>query len=162
MITIDNTQFSSNLSLPSILVCMTKVQMIDICKKLDLYVSPNLKKEETARRLAAAMLDEPLNILHQLCKNELQLLDEIVKAGPNQYVIRKIRKTPYKLQKYGLVLTYEDFVNEQWHILMPDAVRTVLAENYSPYLDAAMKGVKLPSPKELRMMSAFRRFIGEE
>lgn len=94
MITIDNTQFSSNLSLPSILVCMTKVQMIDICKKLDLYVSPNLKKEETARRLAAAMLDEPLNILHQLCKNELQLLDEIVKAGPNQYVIRKIRKTP--------------------------------------------------------------------
>ena len=116
---------------------MTKVQMMDICKKLDLYVSPNLKKEETARRLAAAMLDEPLNILHQLCKNELQLLDEIVKAGPNQYVIRKIRKTPYKLQKYGLVLTYEDFVNEQWHILMPDAVRTVLAESYSPYLDAA-------------------------
>ena len=136
--------------------------MIDICKKLNHYVSPNLKKEETARRLAAAMLDEPLNILHQLCKNELQLLDEIVKAGPNLYVIRKMRKSPYKLQKYGLVLTYEDFVNEQWHILMPDGVRTVLAENYSPYLDAAMKGVKLPSPKEHLMMSAFRRFIGEE
>lgn len=117
---------------------MTKVQMIDISKKLDLYVSTNLKKEESARRLAAAMLDKPLNILHQLCKNELQLLDEIVKAGSNQYVIRKIRKTPYKLQKYSLVLTYEDFVNEQWHFLMPDAVRTMLAENYSLYLDAAM------------------------
>ena len=87
---------------------------------------------------------------------------QIVKVGPNQYVIRKIRKIPYKLQKYGLVLTYEDFINEQWHMLMPDAVRTVLAESYSPYLDAAMKGIKLPSPQELRMMSAFRRFIGEE
>lgn len=162
MITIENTKFSSNQTLHSILACMTKVQMLDICKKLDLYVSPNLKKEETARRLAATMLDEPLNILHQLCKNELQLLDEIVKAGSNQYVIRKMRKTPYKLQKYGLVLTYEDFKNGQWHILMPDVVRDKLADNYHPYLQAALKGVKLPSPKELRIMSAFRSFIGEE
>lgn len=26
-----------------------KVKMLDICKNLDLYVSPNLKKDETAR-----------------------------------------------------------------------------------------------------------------
>lgn len=105
MITIDNTQFTSNISLADMLVCMTNVQMMDICK---------------------------------------------------------IRKTPYKLQKYGLVLTYEDYKNGQWHILMPDVVRNRLADSYPPYLDAAMKGVKLPSPKELSIMSAFRRFIGEE
>ena len=33
--------------------------------------------------------------------------------GPNRYVQRKMRKTPYKLQKFGLVLTYEDEVNQQ-------------------------------------------------
>lgn len=49
MITIKHTQFTSNQNLAAILNVMTKVKMLDICKKLDLYVSPNLKKEETAR-----------------------------------------------------------------------------------------------------------------
>lgn len=50
MITIDNTSFTSNQSLTSILSVLTKSKMMDICKKLELYVSPNLKKDETARR----------------------------------------------------------------------------------------------------------------
>ena len=41
MLTIKNTDFTSNLPLASILSVMTKVQMLDICKKLELYVSPN-------------------------------------------------------------------------------------------------------------------------
>ena len=41
MVTIKNTDFTSNLPLASILSVMTKVQMLNICKKLELYVSPN-------------------------------------------------------------------------------------------------------------------------
>ena len=44
MITIKNTDFTSNISLASILMVRTKEYMLGICKKLDLYVSPNLKK----------------------------------------------------------------------------------------------------------------------
>ena len=44
MVTIKNIQFTSNVSLAAILSVMTKVQMLDICKKLKLYVSPNTKK----------------------------------------------------------------------------------------------------------------------
>ena len=136
--------------------------MLKICNKLDLYVSPNLKKDETARRIAQEILHNPLQVLEQLCKSELQLLDKIEKAGPNQYVVVKMRKTPYKLQKFGLVLTYEDFEKEEWHLLMPDCVRESLAESYLTYLELAEKGIKPPSAKDLRMMAAFQRYVGGE
>ena len=162
MVTIKNTQFSSNLSLSSILNVMTKVKMLDICKKLELYVSPNLKKDETARRVAREILDNPCDVLHVLNKQELQMVDEFVKAGPNQYIVRKMRKMPYKLQKFGLVLTYEDLANEQWHMLMPDCVREAFAPKYQSYLDIAERGAKLPSKKQLRMMAALSSFMNED
>ena len=62
-ITIKDKTFSSNISLASILNCMTKVEMLKICGKLELYVSPNLKKEETARRVAREILDNPEDCL---------------------------------------------------------------------------------------------------
>ena len=106
--------------------------MLKICDKLDLYVSPNLKKDETARRIASEILCHPINVLSQLCKSELQLLDKIEKAGPNQYIIVKQRKTLYKLQKFALVLTYEDNEKGEWHLLMPDCVRESLATSFPP------------------------------
>lgn len=132
MITISHTNFESNLSLVSILSVKTKAEMLKICDKLDLYVSPNLKKDETARRIASEILCHPINVLSQLCKSELQLLDKIEKAGPNQYIIVKQRKTLYKLQKFALVLTYEDNEKGEWHLLMPDCVRESLATSFPP------------------------------
>jgi hypothetical protein len=52
MITIKDTTFTSDISLAAILGVMTKAEMLKICDKLELYVSPNLKKDETARRVA--------------------------------------------------------------------------------------------------------------
>lgn len=66
MVTIKNTQFTSNVSLAAILGVMTKVQMLDICKKLELYVSPNLKKDETARRVAREILENPDDVLQHI------------------------------------------------------------------------------------------------
>ena len=162
MITIKNTQFKSDISLAAILRVMTKAEMLKICDKLELYVSPNLKKDETARRVAREILDNPCDVLHVLNKQELQMVDEFVKAGPNKYVQRKMRKTPYKLQKFGLVLTYEDEVNQQWHMLMPDCVREAFAPKYQPYLEIAERGAKLPSKKQIRMMTALGRFLDGE
>ncbi|MDD7721706.1 MAG: hypothetical protein PUK64_01765 [bacterium] len=58
MITIGDKSFKSNIPLESILAVKTKVDMLKIIPKLDLYVSPNLKKEETARRVARELLGE--------------------------------------------------------------------------------------------------------
>ena len=161
-ITIKNKDFSSNINLANIMNVMTKVEMLKIINKLELYVSPNLKKDETARRVAREILDNPEDVLHVLNKQELQLVDEFVKAGPNHYVVRKMRKTYYKLQQYGLVLTYKDMENEEWHMLMPDSVRESLAPYYQSYLDLAEAGKKLPSKKELRMMAALQAFMGKD
>ena len=162
MITIKHTNFKSSIALADILAVKTKTDMLKICKTLELYVSPNLKKEETARRLASEILHHPINVLSQLCKSELQLLDKIEKAGPNQYIVVKQRKTLYKLQKFALVLTYEDNEKGEWHLLMPDSVRESLATSYPAYLQMAERGVKAPSPKELRMMSFMQRLMGGE
>ena len=162
MVTIKHTNFKSNIALADILAVKTKAYMLEICDKLDLYVSPNLKKDETARRLASEILHNPIHVLSQLCKSELQLLDKFEKAGANQYIVVKQRKTFYKLQKFALVLTYEDDEKNEWHLLMPDCVRESLATSYPAYLQMAERGVKAPSPKQLRMMATLQQLMDDE
>ena len=77
---------------------------------------------------------------------------DFVDAGPNAYLTRKMRKTFYKLQKYGLVLTYEDWEKHEWRMLMPDGVREVLSANLPGLLTLVEKIGRVPSYKELRMM----------
>lgn len=162
MITIPHTNFKSDIALADILVVKTKVDILKICDKLDLYVSPNLKKDETARRAASEILHRPTHVLSQLCKSELQLLDKFVKTGANRYIVVKQRKTLYKLQKFALVLTYEDYERDEWHLLMPDCVRESLSTCYHAYLQMAEKGVKFPSPKELRMMAFMQHLMNDD
>ena len=137
MITIQNTGFTSNVSLAAMLMVRTKEYMLDTCKKLDLYVSPNLKKEETARRIAQEILDNPLAVLCSLSKSELQLVDEFVKAGPNQYITKKMR----------------DLEASEWKMLMPDSVRESLAVSLPAILSIAEKTGKAPKYKDLRMLA---------
>ena len=160
MITIPNTNYNArDIQLAQILNSTTKVNMLKVLKKFDLYASPNLKKDETARRVAAEVLDNPIEILSRLSKTELQIVDEFVKGGDDTYVVRKQRQTFYILQKYFLVVTYCDEAKGEWHMLMPKALRESLATSLPFYLDCAMKGVKAPSAKELRMMSMMREFF---
>lgn len=162
MITLPNKDFkSSDITLQQIMNVTTKVEMLKVCKKFDLYVSPNLRKDETSRRIALEVLDNPIEILSRLNKTELQILDEFVRGG-DIYVVRKQRKTPYILQKYLLVVTYCDDETNEWHMLMPTELRESLAPNLPFFLDCATKGVKAPSAKELRHMSALQHFKGDE
>ena len=153
MITIKDTHFTSDINLADMLMVRTKEYMLDICKKLDLYVSPNVKKEETARRLAEEILDNPLAVLCSLSKTELQLVKEFVDADPNQYITRKMRQTFYKLQKFHLVLTYEDEEAGIWKMLMPDCVRESLATSLPAVMSIVEKAGKIPKYKELRMLA---------
>ena len=83
MIVIPNKNFKADsIRLVQLLNSTTKVNMLKACDKLDLYVSPNLKKDETARRIAQEMLDNPIEILSRLNKQELQMVDEFVNAMP--------------------------------------------------------------------------------
>lgn len=162
MIVIPNKNFTADsIRLVQLLNSTTKVNMLKACDKLDLYVSPNLKKDETARRIAQEMLDNPIEILSRLNKQELQIVDEFVKGDANTYVVRKMRKTQYKLQKLYLVATYCDDANQEWHMLMPDELREALSSNYKFYLDLAEKGQNGPTAKQLRMMAAMKRIMGE-
>lgn len=95
MITIPNKDFkSSNIMLQQIINSTTKVKMLKVCKKFDLYVSPNLRKDETSSRIALDVMDNPIEILSRLSKTELQILDEFVCGGDDTYVVRKQRKPP--------------------------------------------------------------------
>ena len=83
MIVIPNKNFTADsIRLVQLLNSTTKVNMLKACDKLDLYVNPNLKKDETARRIAQEMFDNPIEILSRLNKQELQMVDEFVNAMP--------------------------------------------------------------------------------
>ena len=162
MITLPSKNYTADaIRLSQILSSTTKVNMLKVSKKFDLYVSPNLKKNETARRIANEMIDNPIEIISRLSKVELQILDEFVKGDDNTYVVRKERKTPYILQKYYMVVTYCDEEKGEWHMLMPAELRKALSDNYKVYLDLALQGKKGPSVKDLRMMAAIKLFMGE-
>ena len=132
MITLPNTTYkASDISLSAILNSTTKVNMLTVLKKFDLYASPNLKKDETARRIAMEVIDNPIEILSRL------------------------NKTDY------LVVTYCDEEKGEWHMLMPKELRESLSASLPFFLDLAMKGVKAPSAKELRMMSMMNCLLGD-
>ena len=114
MITIENTEFKSVIKLSTVLNVLTKDKIVAIITKLDEYISPNLKKDVTAVRAADIILEDPMLVLEDLNKDELKLVKEFVNAGPNAYASRKMRKTPYKLQKYALVLTHENYITRQY------------------------------------------------
>lgn len=162
MVTIPNKTYTANaIHLSQILGSTKKVNMLKVCKKFDLYVSPNIKKEETARRIANEIIYNPIEIISRLSKVELQILDEFVKGDDSTYVVRKQRKTPYILQKYYMVATYNDVEKGEWHMLMPTELRKALSQDYKVYLDLALQGKKGPSAKELRLMAAMKEFFGE-
>lgn len=162
MITIPNKNFSADsIRLAQLLNSTTKVNMLKVCKKFDLYVSPNLKKDEAARRIANEVVDNPIEIISRLSKTELQILDEFVKGDDSIYVVRKERKTPYILQKYYMVVTFCDEEKGEWHMLMPAELRKALSDDYKVYLDLALQGKKGPSAKDLRMMAFMKDLYGK-
>ena len=162
MITVKDTHYSADsIKLTQILYSTSKVNMLKICKKLDLYVSPNIKKADTAVRLAKEIIDNPISVLSVLNKYEMQLASELVHAEVNEYVVRKMRKTPYMLQKLDLVISYEDSKNNQWHIIMPTDVRNSLANSLPLYLKMIEDGIKPPTQKDLRHMNMMSRLFGD-
>lgn len=141
---------------------MTKEQLLKIAKKLDLWVSPNYTKQKTAERLSDEVLENPMEVVTRLSKTELQLLDEIIKAGADRGVTRKARKSYYMLQKLGLVVTYDNLSAGMWTMFMPNEVRESLALLYKPFLDMALKGVKRPSAKDIRFIGLMNDLLGPE
>lgn len=55
-----------------------------------------------------------------------------------------------------MVVTFEDSTEGEWHMLMPKELRESLATNLSFFLDCAMKGIKAPSAKAIRIMSMLK------
>ena len=160
LIITDNPQQTTGIELFQIYVAMTKEQLLKIAKKLDLWVSPNYTKQKTAERLSDEVLENPMEVVTRLAKAELQLLDEIVQAGPDKGVTRKSRKSYYMLQKLGLVVTYSDSNKQVWKMFMPDEVRDALSPIYEQFHDMAQKGVKRPSAKDIRFMGLLSDLFG--
>lgn len=160
--TIKKKDFTSAHRLADVLYVKKKDDLLKIAKRLDFWISPNVSKDKIATRLANAMLSEPIEVVSRLSKTELLILEEILDAGPNAYIEKKMRKTPYMLQKWGLVLTYEDEESDKWHLLMPDEVREALEECARPYIALAKEDKPRPSAKELRMRSVIADLLGTD
>ena len=56
------------------------------------------------------------------------------------------------------MLTYEDDVKGEWHMLMPDSVRDSLSDLVPQFMNYINAGQLIPSVKEIRMRMALHRF----
>ena len=162
MVTIKDTHFQSSIHLCDVLNVLTKDKIVAIITKLDEYISLNLKKADTAIRAANMILRDPMLVLEDLGKDELKLVKVFVDAGPNAYISRKIRKTPYKLQKYALVLTYEDFDKMEWRMLMPDEVRVAFSAHIEEAIAFKEKYPRKLTHKKKSLLALMGRLKGEE
>lgn len=144
-----------------VLNVLTKGEIVSVIRKLDGYISPNLKKADTAICAAGMILEEPMQVLEDPGMDGLKLVKEFVQAGPDTYVPRRMRRTPYKLQKYALVLTHEDDGTQRWEMLMPDEVR----EAFAPHIDSviARKG-KHPRKmtRKEKCMAALAEYLAKD
>ena len=161
MITIDNTDLKSGMKLCDVLNVLTKGEIVSVIRKQDGYISPNLKKADTAIRAAGMMLEDPVPTLEAPGMDGLKLVKEFVQAGPDTYVPRKMRRTPYKLQKYALVLTHEDEGTQRWETLMPDEVR----EAFAPHIDGVIAW-KEKHPRKMtrkeKCMAALAEYLAKD
>ena len=106
------------------------------------------------------MLAEPIEIVSRLSKTGLLLFEELIKVGPDTYLEKKMRKSPFMLQKWGLVLTFEDEANGKWYLLMHDEVREKLSPIRASYIEMAKAGKNGPSAKDLRIASFIAEILG--
>lgn len=161
MVIISNkADHTSDIALADLYYRMTKPQMLKIAGKLSIPVSGNLWRYETAKRIGQAVLDYPECVLCSLSKAEHGLLQRFIEAGPNTYVVTKTRKMPYKLQRLGLVMTYVDEGNDEWHMLMPDTVREALGSFGTYFTDLIKAGKRLPSLREVLLNRIWHRMYG--
>jgi len=59
-------------------------------------------------------------------------------------------------------ISLADILNVMTKVKVLDCVREAFAPRYQPYLDIAERGAKLPSKKQIRMMTALGRFLDGE
>lgn len=59
-------------------------------------------------------------------------------------------------------ISLDAIMNVMTKLKMSGCVREAFAPRYQPYLDIAEKGAKLPSKKQIRMMTALGRFLDGE
>jgi len=90
------------------------VNMLKVCDKLDLYVCPNLKKDETARRVAQELLDNPIEILSNLHMS-LQVIDSNKRKAKNtSFLYFRMLFMMMKKNIYQIVNNHNKFVTTQY------------------------------------------------
>lgn len=156
MKSLSNLNYTSDIKMTDALSGATKSEMFKIVRKLDLFVRQDLDGEELVTRFVEDLIKADIEILCNLDKQELKIVEEFVNGGPNTHVVRKMRTRPYLLQKYCIVLTYCDEETKQWHLLMPDEMRESLAKRLPYFLDLAKRGLKPASARQIRLAAAVR------
>ena len=110
----DTTTFDSCIRLVQLVGGATKVNMLKVCDKLDLYVCPNLKKDETARRVAQELLDNPIEILSNLHMS-LQVIDSNKRKAKNtSFLYFRMLFMMMTKNIYQIVNNHNKFVTTQY------------------------------------------------
>ena len=125
MITLRRKPFNDDLSLHETIAFDTKANMLEHCRLINLDIPKSWRKAEMADAMADFFKTAPLLTVNHLPEAERALLNELLKLSSDAYVTHPRNDAQYLLlQKLHLVITY--ITPTEWHLFMPDCVRTIL------------------------------------
>ncbi len=135
MITLRQPDFRTNIHLEYFLEVDKRTELYAAARDLGINHCSRCIKQELADLIRQMILQHTDSVLQQLPLEELQYVKQLVEAGPDTCMEVPIQKDFYFLQRFYLVVSYEDQKRNIYHLVMPDEVREAIA----PLIDAAIE-----------------------
>lgn len=136
MIKIDTSKkYHGSYKLSDRLSSRTKAELARMSDFLGINVPARLKKDEYADALAQEILSEPENWLVRLSRYELQLMQQLVKAGKDGSVSDTLLQIRLPAITMGFLNDERDEADHTvWHYTMPDELRKAV----EPHIDSIL------------------------
>lgn len=135
--------FQSSIKLVDILKYSTKEHLKEMSGMVRLPIPTKLRKDEYATYFAEAVLLSPDMWLPQLTHYELELLDQLVKAGPNSSIEAVLPLMPTMLEDLSFILTDNYHIEDgKIRYMICDELREAVAPYLNEYLTSEKQSVR--------------------
>lgn len=135
--------FQSSIKLVDLLKYSTKEHLKEMSGMVRLPIPTKLRKDEYAAYFAEAILCAPDMWLRQLTHYELELLDRLVKAGPNSSIEALHPLMPTMLEDLSFILTDNHHIeNGKVRYMICDELREAIAPYLNEYLTSGKQSVR--------------------
>lgn len=119
--------FEDGLDLEWMMSYDVKKNIIEHCRIANIHIPASYKKSVFGFILADFFKKDPFYTVNKLPEEEQKMLSRLIVCKSNEYITHPRNDDKFLLmQKLHLVVTHQ--TETEWHIFMPDCIRTILSK----------------------------------